>query len=159
MVHVTTLLHPPRSEGGQASAAREVEVASMIYVSHASSPPSSVDGLVSAGCCMVPDHSILSVATHSISPVMEGGNPEPQPPYPPASPLDDEFDSRAPQSTTHSCHLSAAEEDQYTDNEPSDFLKLAGCIYNQFGGAKGIRETRHDRAPGQGKENFIPQRR
>lgn len=39
---------------------------------------------------------------------------------------------------------SAEEEKQYMVNEPSDFLKLANFIYNQFWEAKGVLETLHD---------------
>ncbi|MPC92653.1 hypothetical protein E2C01_087755 [Portunus trituberculatus] len=60
-----------------------------------------------------------------------------------------------PLHTTHEdLYQTSEEKEQHTVSEPSD-LKLANFIYDQFGEAKGVRETRHDGAPGPGREDFV----
>ncbi|MPC79604.1 hypothetical protein E2C01_074140 [Portunus trituberculatus] len=80
--------------------------------------------------------------------------------HPPVSRLDDDpeplHQTCDPWHATHEdLYQTSEEEEQHTVSEPSDFLKLGNFIYDQFGEAKGVRETRHDHAPGPGQEDFV----
>ncbi|MPC81142.1 hypothetical protein E2C01_075743 [Portunus trituberculatus] len=173
---VTMQPHLSRCDGGQTSATppareRSTEVVA-VQVTHA--PHCLVDGQASADCHMGSCHNTRSVSTHSTLPALEEGNwaaqgsvapwhpnvGESVRPHPPASRLDDDPDplhqTCDPRHATHEdLYQISEEEEQHTVSEPSDFLKLANFIYDKFGEAKGVRETRHDRAPGPGQEDFV----
>ncbi|MPC77054.1 hypothetical protein E2C01_071496 [Portunus trituberculatus] len=144
LVHVTTQPHPPRCDGRQASATppareRSAEVAAV-----------QEEGNWAAQGSVAPWHPNVGELVR---------------PHPPASRLDDDPDplhqTCDPRHATHeNLYQTSEEEEQHTVSELSDFLKLANFIYDQFGEAKGVRETRHDRVPGPGQEDFVlPQER
>lgn len=83
-------------------------------------------------------HAHGSVARH---PMM---NNEPHPRDPPASFLLDEFytpqELRSPPHNMYEdlCESSAGEEEQHTEDESSDFVKLANFVYSQVEESKGF---------------------